>query len=163
MTCTLKKTISFDNTPRKRCKYSGEFVEETVFFERLEPKLADSQEYFANQNCKRRKLEQLYDEKKVQLEQDIEKNIEEECSNATKRRKTSAFSATLIPFKTPTSYDEQTVKKMIGIALLTQKEKLFELFLQENAEDIQHYEQVLNSLFDRHILQNASLTNSYIG
>lgn len=162
MTNTLKKHFYFDNSPRKRCKYSGEFCEETISFDRFEPKYIDSCEYFSNQNCKRRKLEQLYDEKKVQIEQDIEKNIDQECLNASKRRKIT-FSTPLPLLETPKTYDEQTVKKMITIALQTQKEKLFELFLQENAEDIQHYEQVLNSLFDRHILQNTSLINSYIG
>ena len=177
MTYTLKKPFYFDNSPRKRCKYSGEFsdldsssavpLDSQASLLDSQASVLDSQAsaekkvflnaVFLNPVCKRRKLDEIYENQKNEIEQDIQKNIDQELLVARKRRKTN-FSLSSITF-----YDEETVKNIISIALETQKEKLFESFMKENAEDIQHYEKVIHSLFDQHTLQNSSLADSYIG
>lgn len=142
MTLLLKKPLEEEFISRKRARFTGEFQDcgqEAQRDERL---------------LRRRKLDEIYEQNRTAMEDEIQKNIDCELQQSSKRRKKKSF------FET--TYDEETVRAMISVALETQKEKLFETFVEQNLEDLAHYEQVINLLFNRHATQNAPLINSYI-
>ena len=136
---TLKKTFDEEFAPRKRAKHTGEFRD-------------CSQEAARYSHCvkKRKLLDETYEENRFQLQHDIETNIEQQVKK--KRKPIDQFEKT---------FDEETVRQMISIALDTQKEKLFETFIEQNLDDYHHFEQVIHALFDEHALK-SSLYDSYI-
>ena len=137
----MKKTFFEEEfAPRKRTKVTGEFRD-----------CSQEAAMYSRRVSKRKLLDDIYEENLSQLQTDIETNIEQQVKK--RRKPLDLFEKT---------FDEETVREMIVVALETQKEKLFETFIEQNMDDIQHYEQVIHSLFDAHALKSSLLCHSYI-
>lgn len=154
MTTTLltKQNAHFhveDAWPRKRFKTTGDFIEPSA------PVADDDDDTQQSQRARRRrKLDEIYEADRSELESNIETNINVELERCKRRRQQSE--------PTKMAYDHETVKAMIAVALETQKEKLFATFIEQNLEDLQYYEQVVDTLFKTHALNTNSLAESYI-
>lgn len=114
--------------------------------------------------AKRKRLDEIYEQRRAVLESEICANIESELASK-RRRRAERQSAALHdrqeqrqrqveqpiappppPASVTTTYDEETVRLMISVALETQKQTLFEPFIEEHIAVLQEHRQALTTL-----------------
>jgi len=114
---------------------------------------------------KRKQLEDIVEESRAVNESEIMENINVELVRLKRRKRLQgvatgsasniAAAATSVTCSSSdqqsndsakASYDEETVRSMIGVALETQKEKLLQLFIDEHLNSLAELEQQRNEL-----------------
>jgi hypothetical protein len=104
---------------------------------------------------KRKQLEDIVEESRAVNESEIMENINVELVRLKRRKRLqgvatgSASNIAAVATSNDSakaSYDEETVRSMIGVALETQKEKLMQLFIDEHLNSLAELEQQRNEL-----------------
>lgn len=156
-TCLIKRTFQSEPTFCKRRRFIGQFIDvnstnfnddDSHLLPTMSPitsSTASSQPSSNVRDLKRKRLQEICEGSREQVEQQVSTNINVELLSQKRRKflrkSTTKPACTTCSQQNIKNFDEETVRAMIGVALETQKQSLLDLFVEEHVLFIDHHQQ----------------------